>query len=74
MSRFRPILMTSIAAILAMLPLALGIGEGAALLTPLAIAIISGLVIQIPLVVLLLPQLLLLLRVQTTPPASLPTA
>ncbi|MFO0829590.1 MAG: efflux RND transporter permease subunit [Phycisphaerales bacterium] len=64
LSRFRPILMTSIAAILAMLPLALGVGEGAALLTPLAITIIAGLVVQIPLVLVVLPQLLAILRVR----------
>ncbi len=42
--RFRPVLMTSLAAILGMLPLALAIGAGSELLQPLAIAVISGLV------------------------------
>ncbi|HEY0658260.1 MAG TPA: efflux RND transporter permease subunit [Pyrinomonadaceae bacterium] len=41
--RFRPVLMTSLAAILGMLPLALAIGSGAELLQPLAIAVIGGL-------------------------------
>ena len=41
--RFRPVLMTSLAAILGMLPLALAIGAGADLLQPLAIAVIGGL-------------------------------
>jgi multidrug efflux pump subunit AcrB len=63
-SRLRPIAMTTIAAILAMLPLALGVGEGAAMLTPLAIAIIAGLVVQLPLVLFLLPQGLVLLRAE----------
>ena len=63
-SRLRPIAMTTIAAILAMLPLALGVGEGAAMLTPLAIAIIAGLVVQLPLVLVLLPQGLVLLRAE----------
>ncbi len=58
--RFRPILMTSLAAILALLPLALGIGQGAALLQPLAIAIIAGLVLTVPLVLVVLPGLLVL--------------
>lgn len=41
--RLRPILMTILAAILALLPLALGIGAGAAMQKPLAIAVIGGL-------------------------------
>jgi CzcA family heavy metal efflux pump len=41
--RFRPVLMTSLAAILGMLPLALALGAGADLLQPLAIAVIGGL-------------------------------
>lgn len=68
--RARPILMTSLAAILALTPLALAIGEGASMQQPLAIAIISGLVVQIPLVLLVLPALMKLLRtrpVQRTP-------
>jgi multidrug efflux pump subunit AcrB len=41
--RFRPVLMTSLAAMLGMFPLALAIGSGAELLQPLAIAVIGGL-------------------------------
>jgi CzcA family heavy metal efflux pump len=41
--RFRPVLMTSLAAILGMAPLALAIGSGAEMLQPLAIAVIGGL-------------------------------
>ncbi len=41
--RLRPILMTILAAILALLPLALGIGAGSAMQKPLAIAVIGGL-------------------------------
>ena len=40
--RARPILMTTLAAILALLPLALGIGAGAQMQQPLAIAVIGG--------------------------------
>ncbi|MGH9326352.1 MAG: efflux RND transporter permease subunit [Terriglobia bacterium] len=43
--RLRPIFMTAMAAIVGMLPLALGIGAGSAMLQPLAIAVIGGLVI-----------------------------
>jgi multidrug efflux pump len=42
--RFRPILMTTMAAILGALPLAVGLGEGGELRRPLGIAIIGGLV------------------------------
>jgi len=56
--RIRPITMTTLAAALAMLPLVIGIGEGAAMLRPLAAAIVAGLVIQLPLVLLVLPALL----------------
>jgi multidrug efflux pump len=62
--RFRPILMTTIAAILGALPLAIGFGEGAELRRPLGIAIVGGLVasqvitlITTPVVYLLLDKL-----------------
>jgi multidrug efflux pump len=42
--RFRPILMTTLAAVLGALPLAIGFGEGAELRQPLGVAIIGGLV------------------------------
>ncbi len=45
--RLRPILMTTIAAILALFPLALGLGAGAALQKPLAIAVIGGLCVSV---------------------------
>jgi len=56
-NRFRPIAMTTLAAILALSPLALGVGQGSAMQQPLAIAIISGLIVQMPLVLLLMPLL-----------------
>lgn len=45
--RIRPVLMTSLAAILGMLPLALAIGSGAELLQPLAIAVTGGLAVAL---------------------------
>ncbi|PYL06752.1 MAG: transporter, partial [Verrucomicrobia bacterium] len=57
-NRMRAISMTAFAAILALLPLALAIGHGAAMQQPLAIAIISGLVFSLPLVLIVLPALL----------------
>ena len=59
-NRMRPIAMTTFAAILALLPLAVGLGQGSAMLKPLAIAIISGLAFQLPLVLVVLPCLLVL--------------
>ena len=44
--RFRPIMMTTMAALLAALPLALGTGAGSELRRPLGIAIIGGLIIS----------------------------
>lgn len=57
-NRMRPIAMTTVAAILALMPLAVGIGAGSEMLQPLAIAIVSGLIVQMPLVLILLPALL----------------
>jgi multidrug efflux pump subunit AcrB len=58
--RLRPILMTSLIAILALMPLALGLGTGSAMQTPLAIAIISGLIAALPLVLVVMPVFYLL--------------
>lgn len=44
--RFRPIMMTTLAALLGALPLALGHGPGAELRVPLGIAIVGGLIIS----------------------------
>jgi len=44
--RFRPILMTTMAAILGALPLSLGTGTGSELRRPLGIAIIGGLIMS----------------------------
>jgi multidrug efflux pump len=44
--RFRPILMTTMAALLGALPLALGTGTGAELRRPLGIAIVGGLIVS----------------------------
>jgi multidrug efflux pump subunit AcrB len=44
--RFRPIMMTTMAALLGGLPLALGVGEGAELRRPLGITIVGGLLVS----------------------------
>jgi multidrug efflux pump subunit AcrB len=46
LARFRPIMMTTLAALLGALPLALGSGEGAELRRPLGIAIVGGLLLS----------------------------
>nr|WP_232474006.1 efflux RND transporter permease subunit [Sphingomonas sp. MA1305] len=56
-NRLRPITMTTLAAILTLLPLALALGQGAGIQQPLAIAIIAGLLLQYPLVLLAMPVL-----------------
>ncbi len=60
-TRLRPKLMTAIGAIIALLPLALGIGTGAQLHQPLAIAVIGGFVIALPILLIVLPSMLRLL-------------
>ncbi|MDE3073005.1 MAG: efflux RND transporter permease subunit, partial [Pseudomonadota bacterium] len=60
--RTRPILMSTIAAMLTLLPLALAIGQGSQMQQPLAVAIIAGLLVQVPLVLLVMPVLYARLR------------
>ena len=69
-SRMRPIAMTTFAAILALLPLALGIGQGSAMQKPLAIAIIAGLIAQLPLTLIVMPALLVMMRFTREKPAA----
>ncbi|TRZ73167.1 MAG: efflux RND transporter permease subunit, partial [Bacteroidetes bacterium] len=59
--RIRPKLMTAIGAILALTPLALGIGVGAQMQQPLAIAVIGGFIIAMPLLLFVFPSLLRLI-------------
>jgi CzcA family heavy metal efflux pump len=65
-TRLRPKLMTALGAIIALLPLALGIGAGAQLHQPLAIAVTGGFIIALPLLLIVLPSLLRLLYKKTT--------
>ena len=53
--RIRPIIMTSLTTILALLPLTLGYGESAALRSPMAIAVISGLITSTLLTLVVIP-------------------
>ena len=53
--RLRPILMTTATTVLGLLPLALGIGDGAELRAPMAIAVISGLITSTALTLIVIP-------------------
>ena len=57
-TRLRPKLMTALGAIIALMPLALGIGAGAQLHQPLAIAVIGGFIVALPLLLIALPSLI----------------
>jgi multidrug efflux pump subunit AcrB len=61
-TRLRPKLMTALGAIIALMPLALGIGTGAQLHQPLAIAVIGGFIIALPLLLIVLPSMLRLIN------------
>lgn len=51
--------MTAIGAVLALMPLALGIGLGAQMQQPLAVAVIGGFIVGLPLLLLVLPSIML---------------
>ncbi|MDP4276995.1 MAG: efflux RND transporter permease subunit, partial [Bacteroidota bacterium] len=56
-SRLRPVLMTSLTAILGMLPMALGIGEGAEIWAPMGVTIVGGMVFSTIATLILVPVL-----------------
>ena len=60
-TRLRPKLMTALGAIIALMPLALGIGAGAQLHQPLAIAVIGGFLAALPLLLIVLPSMIRIL-------------
>ncbi len=60
--RLRPILMTTLTTILALVPLALGIGEGADAQAPLARAVIGGLIASTAMTLLLIPAVYTLMH------------
>jgi CzcA family heavy metal efflux pump len=66
--RIRPILMTTLATLFGLLPLALGLGSGAELQKPLALAVIGGLLLSTFITLLAMPVLysLLVRRAATT--------
>ncbi|SEW22400.1 heavy metal efflux pump, CzcA family [Chitinophaga sp. YR573] len=66
-TRLRPKLMTALGAIIALMPLALGIGAGAQLHQPLAIAVIGGFIVALPLLLIVLPSMLRILYKDKSP-------
>jgi CzcA family heavy metal efflux pump len=56
-TRLRPILMTSLCAILALIPMAIGLGEGSESNAPMAIAVIGGLSVSTLLTLIFIPTL-----------------
>jgi HAE1 family hydrophobic/amphiphilic exporter-1 len=54
-ARLRPILMTTLTTVLGLLPMAIGIGEGAEVRTPMAIAVIGGLLVSTLLTLVVIP-------------------
>jgi Cu/Ag efflux pump CusA len=60
-TRLRPKLMTALGAIIALSPIALGIGTGAQLHQPLAIAVIGGFIVALPLLLIVYPSMLRLI-------------
>ena len=72
-SRIRPILMTSLTTMLALLPLAAGAGEGAVLRAPMAVAVIGGLFTCTALTLVVIPCVYhLLARIDRLRPAQAP--
>lgn len=57
--RIRPKLMTAIGAILALMPLALGLGMGTQMQQPLAVAVIGGFMAGLPILLVVLPGLMM---------------
>ena len=68
-TRLRPKLMTALGAIIALMPIALGIGTGAQLHQPLAISVIGGFLVALPLLLIVLPSLMRLFYKNSKPVA-----
>ena len=59
--RLRPILMTTATTVLGLLPMAIGLGEGAELRTPMALTVIGGMITSTLLTLLVVPAVYSLL-------------
>jgi len=65
--RLRPILMPTATTILGLLPMALGLGEGAEIRTPMAITVIGGLIASTVLTLVVIPVIYSLLDRKAAP-------
>ena len=72
--RLRPILITKLTTILGLLPMALGIGEGAEVRAPMAITVIGGVLLTTFLTLLVIPVVYAVLDRKVYAPAAPPTA
>jgi multidrug efflux pump subunit AcrB len=68
--RLRPILMTTLTTVVGMIPLAMGLGEGAEMLQPLAVTIVSGLSFSLLVSLLLTPVIYMLIGGRDAPVAQ----
>jgi len=69
-ARLRPILMTTLTTALGLLPMAIGVGEGAEVRTPMAITVIGGLLVSTLLTLVVIPVVYSLLDRKKWPAAS----
>jgi len=69
-TRLRPILMTTLCTLCALLPLALGLGPGSELQRPLALTVIGGLAVSTPITLYLVPTLVVAIRGRDYRPGS----
>jgi multidrug efflux pump len=69
-SRFRPILMTSLATILGILPLALGLGEGAQSRVSMGIAVVGGMIFSTFLTLFIVPAIYTFISSETKKPEN----
>ena len=66
--RLRPIVMTALAAVAGMLPLALALGAGSQMLQPLAIAVIGGILVSMFLSLVVTPAIQFFLETRSPDP------
>jgi HAE1 family hydrophobic/amphiphilic exporter-1 len=67
LTRLRPILMTSATTIFGLMPMAIGLGEGAELRAPLAVTVIGGLAVATALTLIVIPVVYSLLAGERMP-------
>jgi HAE1 family hydrophobic/amphiphilic exporter-1 len=73
-TRLRPILITSVSTILGLVPMAIGLGEGAEVRRPMAITVIGGMLVATVLTLIIIPVLYTLLDRRERPVPAIATA